>query len=314
MQNQNNPFETATVYFDNTTRGVITNSQGYFSIKYSDAIQSPLIISFLGYEKQIIENYRDKTNITILLKESKEALGEVIVNANDGLTRQQKLRLFRREFLGTSKFGSSCQILNEEDIILRYDKKNRVLSGHSKLPLKIQNNALQYLLTYDLSAFRLKFIPIGTAENNFDTQAVGFVGNSYYQDFQVFNSKKAIKNRAKAYQGSRLEFIRALYAQEIEERGYQIFAGSNKIEPQFYFNYFQMETKDNSAIKQLSISQSLNILYKRWEKSSIKLLVPSIFIDYYGNYTNVTKVRFTGAMGEQRIGELLPFDYGLNTD
>lgn len=121
----NKPIETATVYFDNTTLGVVTNKKGFFSIDYSNAIQSPLIISFLGYKKQVIEDYRNKKNITILLKETQEVLNEVIVNANDGLTRKQKLRLFRREFLGVSRFGNSCRILNENDIIIRYNKQKK---------------------------------------------------------------------------------------------------------------------------------------------------------------------------------------------
>lgn len=300
------PIETATVYFDNTTLGVITNSNGEFSIRYTKAIQSPLIISFLGYKKQIISDYRSKNKITVLLEENTEALSEVLVNANDGMTRRQKLKFFRKEFLGTSRFGNSCKILNEDDIVIRYNKKERILTAYTKAPLQIENKALQYLITYDVTTFNLRFYSL-----NKDVKSVGFHGTTYYRNLEIFDEKKAIKNRAKAYQGSRLKFMRALYANKLVERGYEIFSGKTKIYPQDYFNYFYLESKNNSDIKRLYITQQLNILYKRWEQSSIELLVPSIFIDYFGNYTNVDKVRFTGAMGEQRVGELLPFDYGL---
>lgn len=300
------PIETATIYFDNTTRGVITNDTGEFSIEYSKAIQSPLVISFLGYKKQIITDYRSKNYITVLLEENHEALGEVLINANDGMSRRQKLKFFRKEFLGTSSFGNSCKILNEDDIVIRYNKKEKVLTAYSKAPLQIENKALQYLITYDVTTFNLRFYSL-----NKDVKSVGFYGTTYYKNLEIFDKKKAIKNRAKAYQGSRLKFMRALYANKLEERGYEIFSGKTKIYPQDYFNYFYLESKNNSDIKRLFITQQLNVLYKRWEQSSIELLVPSIFIDYFGNYTNVDKVRFTGAMGEQRVGELLPFDYGL---
>lgn len=300
------PIETATIYFDNTTVGVISNNDGEFSIKYTKAIQSPLVISFLGYKKQIITDYRSNNYIKVLLEENHEALDEVLINANDGMTRKQKLRFFKNEFLGTSRFGNSCKILNEDDIVIRYNKKEKVLTAYSKAPLQIENKALQYLITYDVTTFNLRFYSL-----NKDVKSVGFHGTTYYRNLDIFDKKKAIKNRAKAYQGSRLKFMRALYANKLEERGYEIFSGKTKIYPQDYFHYFYLESKNNSDIKRLYITQQLNVLYKRWEQSSIELLVPSIFIDYFGNYTNVDKVRFTGVMGEQRVGELLPFDYGL---
>ncbi|GAL66002.1 carboxypeptidase-like regulatory domain-containing protein [Jejuia pallidilutea] len=303
------PIETATVYFDNTTLGTITDEHGKFSIAYSNAIQSPLVISFLGYKTQLITDYRRKKSIEVFLIENPEDLGEVYISTDDEMSRRQKLKLFRRELLGTSDFGKSCTILNEDDIIIRYNKKERLLTAYSKAPLQIENKALQYLVSYDVTAFKLRLYNFSF--NPFKTKSVGFYGTTFYKNLTIFNKKKAYKNRAKAYQGSRLQFMRALYANKLEERGYEIFSRKTKIYPQNYFNYFYLESKNNSDIKRLFIRQQLNVLYKRWEQSSIELLVPSIFIDYFGNYTNVDKVRFTGAMGEQRVGELLPFDYGL---
>lgn len=302
------PIETATVYFDNTTLGVITSSDGKFSIKYSDAIKSPLIISFLGYKKQVVTNYRKNNTLMILLEEDYESLGEVVVNTNDGLTRKQKLRFFRREFLGLSRFGKSCTILNEDDIILRYNKKERVLTAHSKAPLRIKNNALQYNLTYDLNSFTLKFNPPTPNQGAFSVKRVGFLGNSYYQNFEDFNKKKALKNRRKAYDGSKLQFMRALYIQKFKDNKYQIYSKNTPVDP---WEYFHVELKDNTEIKRVSLSQPLNILFKNWGKSSIEFETSSILIDYYGNYTEADKVLFAGKIAEQRVGDLLPFGYGL---
>ncbi|GGD20536.1 carboxypeptidase-like regulatory domain-containing protein [Hyunsoonleella pacifica] len=300
------PIETATVYFDNTSLGAITRSDGKFSIKYSDAIKSPLIISFLGYKKQVVTNYRNNNTLMILLEEDYESLGEVVVNANDGLTRKQKLRFFRREFLGLSRFGKSCTILNEDDIILSYNKKERVLTAHSKAPLRVKNNALQYNLTYDLNSFTLKFNPPTPNQGLFSVQRVGFLGNSYYQDFENFDKKKALKNRRKAYDGSKLQFMRALYIQKLKK--YQIYSKNTPVDP---WEYIHVEPKDNTEIKRVSLSQPLNILFKNWKKSSIEFETPSILIDYYGNYTEADKVLFAGKIAAQRVGDLLPFGYGL---
>ena len=48
------PIETVAVYFDNTTIGTTSKENGEFSITYLDAVQSTLVISYLGYEKVFI--------------------------------------------------------------------------------------------------------------------------------------------------------------------------------------------------------------------------------------------------------------------
>jgi len=151
------PLETAAVYFDNTTFGTTTNDKGQFSVSYNDAVQSSLVISYLGYEKVVILDYRSINNITIELVEAENTLDEVYLEYDDGLTRKQKLRLFRTEFLGTSKFAKSCKILNEDDLILRYNKRNNVLFASSKSPVKVKNRALKYEVTFDIIDFKVNF-------------------------------------------------------------------------------------------------------------------------------------------------------------
>ena len=146
-----NPIETASVYFDNTTIGTVSNSKGEFSISYTNAIQSSLIISYLGYNTEIISNYRQSNNVIIYLKLSNNVLNEVIISTDDGLTREQKLKLFRKEFLGSSKFAKSCKILNEDDLILWYNKKESQLTARAKSPILIENKALQYLVSYKIN-------------------------------------------------------------------------------------------------------------------------------------------------------------------
>lgn len=299
------PIESATIYFDNTTVGVISNIKGEFSIQYSKAIKSPLVISFLGFKKQIITDYRTQKNLVILLEETTETLREVVVNADDGLTRKKKLKLFRNEFLGTLRFGKSCKFLNEEDIIIRYNKNDKKLTAHSKAPLQIKNKALQYLITYDLISFNLKF----KSGTSLQTHTVGFSGTTYFKNLDNIKTKKALKNRTKAYKGSRLKFMRALYAKALEANKFEIYNKSFKANP---WDYFKIEPIKDSDFKTVTLSQKANVLYNKIEQSTIEFLTPSILIDFYGNYTHVEKVLFSGAMGEQRIGELLPFDYGLN--
>mgnify|MGYP000218124232 CR=1 FL=1 len=82
------------------------------------------------------------------------------------------------------------------------------------------------------------------------------------------------------------------------------------------FNHFEEKgfpTKKDEEWKYTSLKSVLKHDYKIFPKieSAIEFKVPSISIDFYGNYTHPQKVIFSGAMASQRIGELLPFDYGL---
>ena len=120
------PVETASIYFDHTTIGTTTDENGEFSIEFNDAVQSNLVISFLGYEKVLITDYRSMSNVIVELVVATNTLDEVYVNFDDELTRAQKLQLFRKEFLGTSHVANSCKILNEEDLVLYYDSDNQI--------------------------------------------------------------------------------------------------------------------------------------------------------------------------------------------
>ena len=59
------PIETASIYFDNTTIGTTTDENGSFSITYNDAVQSTLVISYLGYEKVFISDYQSLNTVII---------------------------------------------------------------------------------------------------------------------------------------------------------------------------------------------------------------------------------------------------------
>ncbi|WP_248724359.1 carboxypeptidase-like regulatory domain-containing protein [Seonamhaeicola sp. ML3] len=304
------PIETAVVYFDNTTKGTITNAEGHFSIDYSEAIQSPLVISFLGYEKQLITDYRTQNSYTIYLEESHEQLDEVLINTNDGLAREEKLKVFRKEFLGTSKFGRSCEILNEDALIIRYLKKERKLVAHASAPLQIENRALQYKITYELNTFWAEFTNVNPKRNGFEVKSIGFRGNPFYQNISNFDGKKARKSRKKAFEGSILHFMRALYAGRLKKENFRLYQKSIELNPDTIFN---SKFFNDTAIKKMSPEKEkpVTVVFKYKQASSIQILAPYFLLDIYGNYSEVENIIFSGHMGSRRFGDLLPLDYGF---
>ncbi|MBF8151229.1 carboxypeptidase-like regulatory domain-containing protein [Winogradskyella sp. F6397] len=301
------PIETASVYFNNTTIGTTTNANGEFSIDYSDAVQSTLVISYLGFEKVLISDYRSQNNINVELVEADNTLDEVHIAYDDGLTRRQKLRLFRKEFLGTSKFGKSCKILNEDDLVLKYDKHNKALYASSKVPLQILNKALEYEITYDLMEFETNFGYANLSEMRFSVNSVTFYGTSFYNDLYT-TKKKTLKHRDKAYKGSVQHFLRSLYNKNLRTEGYWIYHDKFRIEE---WEYFLVEALENEDFKKVTLKENVSILFEKNDQSKIHLEVPEFYVDSYGNFTPVVGVYFSGVMGNQRIGDTLPLAFGL---
>lgn len=303
------PLEAVSIYFDNTTIGATTNAEGKFSISYNDAIQSVLIISYLGYQKEVISDYRAQTNIMVLLKESFDSLDEVVINAVDGLTREQKLKIFRREFLGKSTFANSCKILNEKDLVLRYYKNERKLNASSKVPIIIRNNGLQYEVSYDINVFEIDFIEVKITNDYeiFDVKTVIYEGSVFYKNLENYNERTTKRNRDKAYKGSVLEFIRAIYNDEINKKGYQIFDNKFLVPPS---DLIIITPSENPDLKKLTLKKPITIVNNK-ERSTMKLNIPEIRIDKYGNFSNSTRVEFAGYMANQRVGDLVPLDYNL---
>ena len=74
-------------------------------------------------------------DIRMALKENEI---EAITIVDDGFSRKSKLEIFRKQFLGTTKAGKQCKILNEDAVILEYDKKKTDLSQKVMNPSKLK--------------------------------------------------------------------------------------------------------------------------------------------------------------------------------
>lgn len=305
------PIESAAVYFDGTSIGTSTNADGEFRIQMVQGVTSPLIISFLGYQKIIIPNYEVGKFYKILLIEDLNTLDEIVITTDDGIPREVKLQQFRKEFLGKTPNGMSCKILNESDLILKYNSKTNQLTASSKKPIIIENGNLKYLITFDIQDFVIDYLYVDVLKRDFGVKSVIYTGTSFYSDSDTENKKKTIRQRDKVYDGSVLHFMRALSKENLIEEGYQIFTRGFIVKP---FKYITVSSIENSTNVVVNISQRINILYDKNRKSILEENQEGFVIDIYGNYAPVEKVLFGGDMGNQRVGDSLPFDYKLTED
>lgn len=296
------PLISASVYFNNTTLGVITNNKGYFEIE-KPKIKTELVISFLGYKDKIIKEFNEeKINNFLMIIKSNE-LDEVIIYYNDPLTREQKLRMFRKDFLGNIK-NKKCKIENENDLILRYNSRNKTLKVRSKKPIIIFNDYLGYKLEFSLIQFLTEY-------KGFGGKKVSYYGTTKFST--LTQKKKYIKRRKKTYLGSTLHFMRSIYTNSLKLNKFgfikkrMIVNAKSLIEIKVIEKIAHIKTKTDT----LSI-----VYYKNKRNKQSKIIIESreFIIDEYGNYSSNPQILFSGEMGSQKTCQMLPLNYSITKE
>lgn len=212
ISNNNKPLEAASVYFNNTTIGTITNKKGEFSLKIKEGNYT-LVASFLGYKtfQTSINTSLIKDFHTIKLQEDDTVLDEVVLKKtiyNEDW--KYNLTRFKQAFLGKTKLAEECEILNSKSIHFDYNYKTHKLTAFAKEPLKIKHKGLGYLITYDLIDFELK------------NRELFFSGYAQYKNLRKSIRKKWKKNRQIAYNGSRMHFLRSLLNKQLKKDGFVV--------------------------------------------------------------------------------------------
>lgn len=316
------PVVGASVYFDGTAIGTITNANGQFTLQLKNRISAPLVISSLGYETQLVQNAFDHPNLAIQLKPKPYQIGEVVVK-KDRFSRKQKMKAFRAQFLGTSRAGKSCIIKNESDVDLYFNAETNTLVATSDKPLVIVNKHLGYTITVNLVDFNVTYRK--TSLNSDHVKSSLFLVTTFFSDTEQ-NNTKIEKRRSKCYQGSTLNFFRDLSLGKWSEKGFLLYSGSIPAIPSQYFTV--SDTLDlkkvvvTNSIKGVVVSidsqnikipfiSSFNLLYKNRKQSKIVFKTGTIYIDKYGVNTSPELIQLGGDMGRKRLGDLLPFDYSI---
>lgn len=302
------PIESASVYFDGTTIGTSTNDKGEFKIELVRGVTAPLIVSYLGYQKSIISTYSPDNFYRILLIEDLSLLDEVVISADDGMSKALKMKHFRKEFLGKYDNGMSCTILNESDLVLRYNSKNKQLTASSRKPIVVRNQNLKYLITFDLQDFYIDYSYVDLLKEHFSVKMVSYFGTSFYKNLDTLDTRRTRRKRDKAYEGSSLHFMRALSNKRLDDDGYVVFERGFKIPT---YKYITVQPIENSTEVKVTIDKRLVVLYDNDRQSAIQASEEGFIIDIYGNYAPIENVLFGGDLGDQRLGDSLPFDYQL---
>ncbi len=272
-------------------------------------------------------------NANINLKGSSKGtttnLREVVIGGS--MTRERQMKIFLAQFIGSHT--KDCVITNPDDINFTYHKKTQTLTADVNQPLIIHNKKLGYKITYYLSAFSYSPQPtLYPWETSYHMQT-SYKGNYVFEEDTLFlkpgEMKKIRKARDKAYYGSRMHFIRSVLVNDLKinkfSYGYNNlnFEYDNGIKLNFIFNNIRANKEqllNNTIIHNdkgyFSGRPSGGITHNGFEYSEVTFQSgeitfkrPADAIPLAPNSYNESNLIWSGKMGEQRVGDLLPYDF-----
>lgn len=294
-----NPIPSASVYLNGSSKGTTSDTQGEFILNTTET-NIPLVVSSVGYQSEVINNYSNKT-LNVRLSPRVQVLREVVIG---GMSREEQMKIFLKEFIGSNI--KDCLISNPDDINFTYRKKAQTLEADVSQPLIIYNKKLGYKITYFLSSF---------SHSSFETSIQGnYVFAEDTLGLKAGEVKKILKARDKAYFGSRMHFIRSLWLNDLKPNKFTI-ARSRLV----YLNDEDFGNAERSSYSDLVTAPAgekffaplpnVTIWYDKANRSYVTLSKGTDVALITANGFHDNNLVWSGKIGEQRISELLPFEF-----
>jgi len=317
------PLFNASVFCQNTTSGTVTNKDGAFSLTLKSGGYD-LIFSFTGYGTQTIR-VTEKGTLEILLIKEEKRLEEVILTntfeVKDGWEKYGDF--FTKNFIGATPNSGKCILLNPEVLKFYFYKKSNRLKILATEPVLISNNALGYNLRYQLDSFVYYY----------KTDNYIYRGFCLYTEMEGEDSIKNVwkANRAIAYEGSKLHFMRSYYDSSIYEDGWVIDMLDEKVDKKFNrvtnpYDSLYYGALDSTLQIEFWYPRVLSIAYtnKKPESEYLKKMNLPKNVEYpisYIEILNTIAVTENGYYYDQKdwinqgywswknVGDQLPYDY-----
>ncbi|MCD2426042.1 carboxypeptidase-like regulatory domain-containing protein [Niabella pedocola] len=206
------PIAGISVFINNSVVGTSTASDGSFRLTNVPA--GDLIVSGVSFESIVytVKPGEAPLNLRFELKPKVKELDNITIGGYVTESWEKWGNIFLETFIGRTPMARKCILQNKEAIRFRYYKKEQVLEAVADVPLVIVNPQLDYIIRYDLQDFKISFS----------------TSQSYYSGFALFlernatSKRGAARNRKKAYYGSAMHFIRALYQNRLAEEDFEV--------------------------------------------------------------------------------------------
>jgi hypothetical protein len=323
------PLIGASVFAQNTTIGEATDSNGNFSLWLPKGGYS-LVTTFTGYETGTIRVNGSSENDSLVFELNPEikSLETVTISFSNEIKDgwEKYGTFFTKNFIGQTAFSKLCFIKNPEVLHFYFNKKRNSLKVLAKEPLVVDNFALGYTLKFAIDSFT----------NNYNSGTNLFIGYPLFTQMKGTPDQEKMweANRAMAYRGSLLQFMRSLYSTTLEENGFEIqFIVNNNGEDYpirlgNVYGALNYKKDDSTKIVEFYPNQSeVALIYKNEppEKSYLDfdstakknfqlstLIFPKgekFYVDQNGYFYEQEDLVTNGYLGFKKIGDMLPYDY-----
>jgi hypothetical protein len=293
----------ATIYFNGTFAGAMSDSNGNFELDISKNASMPLTISSVGYYSVTLQDFLTQKPLIIFMTPKVYEVKEIVI-ASKSLAKRRiaNMNLFKKVFLGSTKNARNCKMLNESDITFNYANDRDTLKAFASKPILIDNKSLGYNMTYYLDRF----------EYCKKDGSMFFAGSLIFnKDLAIDKSSRKLyeERRKEAYFGSRMHFIRALWEDDLEPSGFLIKNSDN--EDLKYTDIVEDGLTDslNNRTKFLKYSKTLYIYYYT-QLTKMSFLKAKIYFDKDGYFDQTGQgISWEGDMMNRRVGDMLPYTY-----
>jgi hypothetical protein len=341
------PLARASVYINNTTVGTSTSADGRFTLGPLHAGQYDVVVSFVGYNPQIVSLMltQNSTVDSFLLVPKAKKLEEILILSS--ATRKKYLELFRQQVLGFTQDADRCIITNLNDVQFIAGENKDEINAWCENELYIKHPSLGYNIYFTLTDFYYhKF-----------SGACYFFGYTRFQE-QSPNGRiksKWKRNRRNTYNGSSKHFFKSLVTGRLAVEGFEILQlkkqakttrdststttpnlPGNAITPAYTPSASDTLYSRNSDSSETYITYGLRIgdgwLINFKQVTKIKLEIQQKFllyrqppagtgsgirlmaketpvVDNNGNLLNPRSIYYDGVWAFERLANMLPDDY-----
>jgi len=209
------PLPATHVFISGSMTGTTVNEEGRFRLSGLSNGAKRLFVTRLGYKPEQVDFVvSTDTTLTFSFRLQRTVLEaeEVTVSARRDKEWYERLRRFKRLFVGESKQAQRCYLLNPN--VLRFDTAWwGKFEADAQKPLKFENRALGYRLTYYLKEFEV------------NGDIVRWDGEPVFEPLTPQDSTQAQRwalNRRQAFRGSLRHFLLAVLNDRLAEEQFSI--------------------------------------------------------------------------------------------
>jgi len=286
------------------------------------------MVGYESYTKDINLLPGKRLELMIELNSSLDILNEIELVEKEDKRWEKQFKQFKRELLGDTPNAKKCEITNPWIVDFEEDRRKNTFKAHANQPLIIHNNALGYKISFLLIRFEKL------------NGRLFYVGYPSFDTLNITNSdqfKSFKRNREDTYNGSLKHFFFALIHKRLEDEGFMLYRISNGFEDRRHqslneavsHNYFNpveiaevVSSPDPWGNYTIYISEMLEIIYtkKEWKDSyylgapyqvSRIVLNDRLVVTENGYVFNPYSFVVSGYLSEERLANMLPFEYGL---